>query len=239
MVGVFAGCASSLPKRTGGLASATLGALHLSPLTPATPSTGISDGGQTTTTLVAPQDPSTSSVQNVERTDEKATVMSVPVERVTETTYPNGNVVKVTESLVPTPVTLSKTTQKSESSVGASQVNMGSNVQAKLNSWRPVQFLGIALILGALACFHPIVFLAINKNRTMQIAAGASGFACLILPSLIVGNEKLLLYISLAIVAGFVVWHFIHDHGRLQGFVDKDGDGVDDRNQNSTLSKRD
>jgi hypothetical protein len=48
----------------------------------------------------------------------------------------------------------------------------------------------------------------------------------MVLPTLIVGNELLILGgVSLA-VGG---WFLAHRHGRLQGFVDANKNGVDDR----------
>ena len=48
----------------------------------------------------------------------------------------------------------------------------------------------------------------------------------MVLPTLFVGNELLILATVLMAVEG---WFLAHRHGRLQGFVDANQNGVDDR----------
>ena len=51
-------------------------------------------------------------------------------------------------------------------------------------------------------------------------------FACVVLATLFVGNELLILGGVGVAVGG---WFLAHRHGRLQGFVDANRNGIDDR----------
>ena len=50
----------------------------------------------------------------------------------------------------------------------------------------------------------------------------------MILPTLIVGNEPLILSGVAVLVGG---WFLAHRYGRLRGFVEANGNGVDDREE--------
>jgi hypothetical protein len=52
------------------------------------------------------------------------------------------------------------------------------------------------------------------------------GVALMVLPTLVVGNELLILAGGAAAVG---LWFLAHRHGRLQGFVDANKNGIDDR----------
>ena len=60
---------------------------------------------------------------------------------------------------------------------------------------------------------------------TTSAAITVGGLALMVLPTLIVGNELLILGVAVA-VGG---WFLAHRHGRLQGVVDVNKNGVDDR----------
>jgi len=64
---------------------------------------------------------------------------------------------------------------------------------------------------------------------TTSAAICAGGLALIVLPTLIVGNELLILGGVALAVGG---WFLAHRHGRLQGFVDANKDGLDDRLEN-------
>jgi hypothetical protein len=186
---------------------------------PSTTTNGFGVGGETTASLKAPDDPSGTSMQTIERSDEKATVVMVPVERVTETTKVDGTVVRVVETMTPTPVTLSKTVQKSGSSLGASQVDTSKTVSAKLKSMQGVQVIGTILILCSLACFYPPIFMMV-RSRILQAALGVVGIGLICLPTLLVGNETRLLYIAIGSLVILLAWYAIHRNALKQGVLD-------------------
>lgn len=221
-----AGCNSPV-KRAGGVVMTALGAKPVPTAGGSGPSVV---GGETVVTMTAPENPATGSTQNVERVDEKSTVIMAPVERVTETTAKDGTVTRVVETLNPVPVILSKTVQKSGTSVGTTQVDTGAITAAKLGSMKSVQYVGILLILVALAAFHPLVGKVLG-SRTLQAGLGVGGLALVALPNMVVGNETQLLRYGFVVVIMLLAWYFIHRHGKLQGFVDANGDGIDDKLQ--------
>ncbi len=124
----------------------------------------------------------------------------------------------------PTPVKR-VTTTVTKTELGAAQKNTVAETAAKLKSLRPVQFLGFLLIVGALAMFHPIVR-AITRSSTLQMVTGAAGAFLIFAPVVIVGNEGILIAAGIGLPA---VWFFVHRHGRLQGLVDANKNGIDDR----------
>ena len=73
--------------------------------------------------------------------------------------------------------------------------------------------------------FYPPLKLLIG-SMTTSAAIAAGGLALMILPTLIVGNELLIIDGVGVAVGG---WFLAHRHGRLRGFVDASKDGVDDR----------
>jgi len=63
---------------------------------------------------------------------------------------------------------------------------------------------------------------------TTSAAIAVGGLALMILPTLVVGNELLILGGVGVAVGG---WFLAHRHGRLQGFVDANKNGIDDRTE--------
>ena len=56
----------------------------------------------------------------------------------------------------------------------------------------------------------------------------------MILPSLVVGNELLILA---GVAAAVGLWFLAHRHGQLRGLVDANKNGVDDRLENKETGK--
>lgn len=73
--------------------------------------------------------------------------------------------------------------------------------------------------------FYPPLKVLIGSVTT-SAAIAIGGLALMVLPTLIVGNELLILDGVVLAVGG---WFLAHRHGRLQGFVDANKNGVDDR----------
>lgn len=224
---LVAGC-SPVTKRDGGMTRTVLDSMKPKPIS-STSSGPATEGGVTSATLAAPQDPDTPSSQTIERSDVRSAVLPVVTERVTVTETPDGTKTTVTEKAVPTPVTLSKTEQKVSTAIGTTHVNLSANTSAKLDSMKPVQYLGIACVIASLAMFNSIVFTALGRNRLLQAACGVGGVVMIMLPVMIVGNETYLLYGGIGLVGLLVLWYFFHEQGRRQGFIDANNDGLDDR----------
>ena len=80
--------------------------------------------------------------------------------------------------------------------------------------------------------FYPPLKLIIGSVTT-SIAITVGGVALTILPSLMAGNE-LLIFGGVAAAVG--IWLFAHRHGKLQGLVDANKNGIDDRSEAPTKS---
>jgi hypothetical protein len=101
--------------------------------------------------------------------------------------------------------------------LGAAQKDTARELSAKLASLKGIVWVGVAMFLFGLASiFYPPLKLIIGSVTTsMAILVG--GIALMVLPSLIVGNELLILGGVGAAVGG---WFFAHRHGQLRGLVD-------------------
>ena len=118
---------------------------------------------------------------------------------------------------------------RANTELGAAQKDTARELGAKLSSLKGIVWVGVILfVFGLASIFYPPLKLLIGSVTT-SAALCAGGLALIILPTLLVGNELLILGgVGLA-VGG---WFLAHRHGRLQGFVDANKDGVDDRLEN-------
>jgi hypothetical protein len=115
---------------------------------------------------------------------------------------------------------------RAKTELGAAQKDTAREIGAKLASLRGIVWLGVAMFLFGLASlFYPPLKLLIGSVTT-SAAITAGGLALMVLPTLVVGNELLILA---GVAAAVGLWFVGHRHGRLQGFVDANKDGVDDR----------
>ncbi len=115
---------------------------------------------------------------------------------------------------------------RAKTELGAAQKDSARELGAKLASLKGIVWLGVAMFLFGLASiFYPPLKLLIGSVTT-SAAIAIGGLALMVLPTLIVGNELLILGGVALAVGG---WFLAHRHGRLQGFVDANKDGVDDR----------
>lgn len=122
-----------------------------------------------------------------------------------------------------------KVTEELDTVIGAAQKDVAREVGAKLASLRPVMWVGILIFLfGAASFVWPPFKLLVGGSVTTSAVIATAGLAMIVLPTLIVGNELLIL--SVGAGAAALYW-FANRHGKLQGFVDANRDGIDDRKQ--------
>ena len=101
--------------------------------------------------------------------------------------------------------------------LGAAQKDTARELSAKLASLKGIVWVGVAMFLFGLASiFYPPLKLIIGSVTT-SVAILVGGIALMVLPSLIVGNELLIL---VGVGAAVGVWFFAHRHGQLRGLVD-------------------
>jgi hypothetical protein len=106
---------------------------------------------------------------------------------------------------------------RAKTELGAAQKDTARELGAKLASLKGIVWVGVAMFLfGLTSIFYPPLKLIIGSVTT-SVAILVGGIALMILPSLIVGNELLILG---GVGAAVGVWFFAHRHGQLRGLVD-------------------
>lgn len=119
-------------------------------------------------------------------------------------------------------------TERVTTKIGAAQKDFAREAAAKLSSMKGVMWVGVVVFLfGAASLFYPPLKLIVGSATTSMMAI-AAGLALIVLPTLIVGNEILILC---GAGGALGLYYFSHRHGKLQGFVDANRDGIDDRKQ--------
>ena len=209
---VLAGCTSTAPLK-GGKAT-----------TLSKPTQGIEQ------TVVQSDNPAQVSRQDQEtvRTRSYTVPTGSRIEDVHVTASDAGTVVTNVQAVVvsaPMPVVEREET-RAKTELGAAQKDTAREIGAKLASLKGIVWVGVAMFLFGLASiFYPPLKLLIGSVTT-SAAIAVGGLALMVLPTLIVGNELLILGGVAVAVGG---WFLAHRHGRLQGFVDANKNGVDDR----------
>jgi len=187
-------------------------------------------GGKATTLSKPTQGIEQSVVQSdnpaaVSRQDQETVVVrtyTVPAGSRLESGGTNGASVLVA---APMPVTEREET-RAKTELGAAQKDTARELSAKLARLKGIVWVGIVMfVFGLASMFYPPLKLLIGSVTT-SAAITVGGLVLLILPTLVVGNELLILAGVGVAVGG---WFLAHRHGRLQGFVDANKNGVDDR----------
>lgn len=216
-VGLLCGCAGTAPLK-GGKAT-----------TLSKPTQGIEQ------TVVQSDNPAAVSRQDQEtvRTRSYTVPTGSRLEESRVTAGDAGAVVTNVQAVVvsaPMPVVEREET-RAKTELGAAQKDTARELGAKLASLKGIVWVGVAMfVFGLASIFYPPLKLLIGSVTT-SAAICAGGLALMILPTLVVGNELLILGGVGVAVGG---WFLAHRHGRLQGFVDANKDGVDDRLQHPT-----
>jgi len=110
------------------------------------------------------------------------------------------------------------TSETIETTIGPAQKDTAREIGAKLSSLRPVMYVGILVFLfGAASFVYPPLKLVTGGSVTTSGVITAAGLAMIILPSLIVGNEILIMAVAVGAAA---LWFFAHRHGSLRGTVE-------------------
>jgi len=118
---------------------------------------------------------------------------------------------------------------RAKTELGAAQKDSARELSAKLASLKGIVWVGVSMFLFGLATFFypPLKLLLGSVTTSAAICAG--GLALMILPTLIVGNELLILG---GVAAAVGLWFFAHRHGQLRGVVDAGKSAVADAPKN-------
>jgi len=116
----------------------------------------------------------------------------------------------------PMPV-VEKEETRAKTELGAAQKDTARELGAKLASLKGIVWVGVVLFLFGLATmFYPPLKLVVGSVTT-SAAIAAGGIALIILPTLVVGNELLILA---GVASAVGLWFLAHRHGQLRGLVD-------------------
>ena len=104
----------------------------------------------------------------------------------------------------------------SRTELGAAQKDTARELGAKLSSLKGIVWVGVGLfVFGLASLVYPPLKIVIGSVTT-SAALMFGGLALMVLPSLIVGNELLILGAVAVAVGG---WFLAHRHGQLRGIV--------------------
>ena len=116
----------------------------------------------------------------------------------------------------PMPVTEHETT-RATTELGAAQKDSARELSAKLASLKGIVWVGVIVFLFGLASMFYPPLKAIIGSITTSAAITVGGLALIVLPTVIVGNELL---IMAGVAAAVGLWFLAHRHGQLRGLVD-------------------
>ena len=106
---------------------------------------------------------------------------------------------------------------RAKTELGAAQKDTARELSAKLASLKGIVWVGVAMFLFGLASiFYPPLKLIIGSITT-SAAITVGGLALIVLPTVIVGNEMLIMG---GVAAAVGLWFLAHRHGQLRGLVD-------------------
>jgi hypothetical protein len=203
VAGIGTGCVGTRPLRPGA----------------ASMRSGLSTNGmpEFRSELKQPENPAQSAAQNFERTTETELPLGAGT-RVTwsDAATPEKGTAERTVVLTSPTVQRTRVVEKAGTVIGAAQKDTTRELGAKLASLKGIVWVGVGLFLfGVASLAYPPLRLIIGSVTT-SVAMMLGGVALMVLPSLIVGNELLIM----GVVCGMVgVWFLAHRHGELRGKV--------------------
>jgi hypothetical protein len=113
---------------------------------------------------------------------------------------------------------------RARTELGAAQKDTARELGAKLASLKGIVWVGVGLfVFGLGSLVWPPLKAIIGGSVTTSAALMLGGLALMVLPSLIVGNELLILGVVVLAVGG---WFLAHRHGQLRGMVAASGQGT-------------
>ena len=113
---------------------------------------------------------------------------------------------------------------RAKTELGAAQKDTARELSAKLASLKGIVWVGVLVFLFGLATmFYPPLKLIIGSITT-SAAITVGGLALIVLPTVIVGNEILIMG---GVAAAVGLWFLAHRHGQLRGLVDASNNAND------------
>jgi hypothetical protein len=122
---------------------------------------------------------------------------------------------------------------KARTELGAAQKDTARELGAKLSSLKGIVWVGVGLFVFGLASLVYPPLKVVIASVTTSAALMLGGVALMVLPTLVVGNELLILGAVVLAVGG---WFLAHRHGQLRGIVAASGQLSVSSNQSSVAS---
>jgi hypothetical protein len=119
--------------------------------------------------------------------------------------------------------------------LGAAQKDSARELGAKLSSLKGIVWVGVGLFVFGLASLVYPPLKVVIASVTTSAALTLGGVALMVLPTLVVGNELLILGGVVLAVGG---WFLAHRHGQLRGIVAASGQSSVVSNQPSVASNQ-
>ncbi|MEI8291543.1 MAG: hypothetical protein WCH99_18900 [Verrucomicrobiota bacterium] len=120
--------------------------------------------------------------------------------------------------LISAPMALTEhETTRATTELGAAQKDTARELSAKLASLKGIVWVGVVVFLFGLASMFYPPLKAIIGSITTSAAITVGGLALIVLPTVIVGNELLIMG---GVAAAVGLWFLAHRHGQLRGQVD-------------------
>jgi hypothetical protein len=100
-----------------------------------------------------------------------------------------------------------------ETTIGAAQKDVAREMAAKLGSLKGIVWIGVLVFLfGAASAVYPPLKLLVGGSVTTSAVIAVAGLSLIVLPTLIVGNEILILCVALG---GAALYFFAHRHASV------------------------
>jgi len=179
----------------------------------------VSGAGRVEQTVEQPENPAAISRQDHETVRVKTYTIPAGSRPEETRTLANGQGERVTNVVATVLSAAMPVTEREEvrakSELGAAQKDTAREIGAKLASLKGLVGVGIFLF-GIASMFYPPLKAIVNSTTTCA-AIIAGGLALMILPSLVAGNEFLILGGVAVLVGG---WFLAHRYGKMRGTVE-------------------
>ena len=178
------------------------------------PADAVSGGGQSTLNSLPRRNDAKAGHPSTPRNPQPSTLNAQPI-NLPEPSTLNAQPSTTFVLSAPMPVVEREET-KARTELGAAQKDTARELGAKLSSLKGIVWVGVGLFVFGLASLVYPPLKVVVASVTTSAALMLGGVALMVLPSMIVGNELLILGLVAVGVGG---WFLAHRHGQLRGTV--------------------
>lgn len=185
---LLCGCVQNQPRKGGGTSV----------------SSGFGFESPATLEIIQSQDPAKESSGSQSRSQTRDGDVSIPLERTTKETLRDGTV-KETKEVFAIGKSKESIEVKTQTKVGPSFWDSSRDMAAKLTAMRPIQMIGVGLMLAGIASlFYAPLRILLGGGKQLPVAIAGVGLLLVFAPQVIAGNETLIIIGSF--VAMLIYW---------------------------------